>query len=31
VYPAPGQSETAIAKQVVAALEAQQRAYRERT
>ena len=31
VYAAPGQSETAIAKQVVAALEAQQRAYRERT
>jgi len=31
VYGAPGQSETAIARQVVAALEQQQRAYRERT
>lgn len=31
VYGAPGQSETAIARQVVMALEQQQRAYRERT
>ena len=31
VYGAPGQSETAIARQVVMALEQQQRAYRERS